>query len=173
MVQTFELPNFDEKSIARLTNSHRVAMAKVVLSFARLDTQLSNWLVEAYEMRADRAALLIQHMAIDNKYLRLIRLYKHEGPAVWAKELKKAKDEMEPHADVRNTICHAACVGTWTGDRDYILFAPLTCEIGKPNTARIEAISVQSMATASEWAEVQAGSMIHIWKQLERARSRR
>jgi len=56
VAQTFEMPDFDIGSISRLTNRHRVAMAKVVLGFARLDTQLSNWLVEAYEMRVDRAA---------------------------------------------------------------------------------------------------------------------
>lgn len=173
MTQEFELPDFDLTAISRLTNRHRVAMAKVVLGFARLDTQLSNWLVMGYEMRPDRAAMLVQNMAIDNKYLRLIRLYEHEGPKIWVAELKRSKKQMAPHAEVRNVICHAACIGTWAKDRDYVLFAPLTYELGKPDTGRVEALSVQVMKAASDWAEIQAGSIAYIWKPPRRGQPRR
>ncbi len=168
--QYFELPDFDRASVARLTNSHRLAMARVVLSFARLDTQLSNWIVEAYEMRVDRAALLLHNMAIDNKYIRLLRLYDHEGPKIWAQELRRSKKQMEPHAEVRNMICHAACFGTWAKNRDYVLFAPLSYTPGELDRARIEAIPVQAMEAASEWAETQAGSIVHLLKQPVRKR---
>jgi hypothetical protein len=170
--QYFEIPNFDHASVARLTNAHRLVMARVVLSFARLDTQLSNWLVEGYDMRVDRAALLLQNMTITNKYMKLAKLYEHEGPASLAQQLRRSKKQMEPHAETRNTICHAACFGTWAADRDYILFAPLSYTPGELNRARVEAIPVQSMEAAAEWAENQAGSIVHLLAEPPRRRSR-
>jgi len=161
--EPFEVHDFDLKDIRSLTNRHRIVMANLVLSFAFLDTQLSNWLVEAFQMRSDRAALLLQNMSISTKYQKLIKLFEHEGDRKLAKLLKVAKRELEDQAEFRNLVCHAQCIGVWAPDQDYVVFVPLSFIPGRPDGLKVEFRSLDGMRAASEWADVQAGSMIDVW----------
>jgi len=61
---------------------------------------------------------------------------------------------------------------TWAKDRDYVLLAPLTYELGKPDTGPVEALPVQAMKAASDWAENQAGSIAYICKPPRRGQLR-
>jgi hypothetical protein len=171
MKDHFEVHDLGLKDIRRLTNRHRVVMANLVLSFARMDTQLSNWLVEAFQMRSDRAALLLQNMSISTKYLKLIKFYEHEGPAIWAKELKASKKKLDDHAEFRNLVCHAQCVGVWARDPEYVLFLPLSYTPGCLGSTRFELCLLEGMEAATEWADNQAASMIDVWTDLAKAAS--
>ena len=160
MTDQFNIGDLERRDIKRITNRHRVAIASVVLGFARLDTRLSDWIVQAFEMRHERGAMLIQNMSIDNKIQRLIKLFEHEGPRSYATELKARKKAMSPHYEVRNLICHAACLGTWAKDRDYLLFAPLNYIPGSTGMAKVEAVSIQAVKLAADWAETEAASYL-------------
>lgn len=166
MTDQFNIGDLERRDIKRITNQHRVAMASVVIGFARLDTRLSDWIVQAFEMRHERGAMFIQNMSIDNKFQRLIKLYEHEGPRLYATQLKTRKKAMSPHYEVRNLICHAACLGTWTKDRDYLIFAPLNYIPGSAGMAKVEAVSIQSMKLAADWAEIEAASYLFANRQL-------
>src|SRR5437868_3033453 len=105
-------------------------MARVVLSFARLDTQLSNWLVEGYDMRVDRAALLLQNMTITNKYIKLAKLYEHEGPASLAQQLRRSKKQMEPPIRCRTASMASSSSASATKAPSRAATTPTVCRSG-------------------------------------------
>lgn len=154
MIGKFEISDLDVHQILAVTNRHRVAMARVVLGFARFDSRLSDWVVEAFGLRFDRAAMLIKNIGIENKLQRLIKLYDHEGPKSAVADLKRCRKEMVEHYETRNLICHAACLGTWAKDRDYLLFTHLAYRPGDTESNfLIEAISLDGLKAAADWAE--------------------
>ena len=154
---------FGMKDVCGLAIRHRLAMADLVLGFASLDTHLSNWMVEAFQMRSDRAALLLQHMSISTKYRKLILLFDHEGQPEKAKWLKKSKNAFEIQGEVRNLVCHAECIGVWRAEPDLVAFVPLNYVPGLPATLEIELRSLKQMEVATKWAAEQVGLVIDAW----------
>lgn len=162
--EPFEVFDFDiAADTRRLANRHRLVMAKLVLSFALLDTHLSNWIAQAFDMRSDRAALLLQNMTLSTKIQKLIKLFEHEGRPASASVLKIINREVSEHSNTRNLVCHAECVGVWRKDADYVIFVPLSYIPGRFDGLKVEFRSLQGMEASTAWADEKAGIIIDAW----------
>lgn len=154
---------FNPNNIRPIAIRHRLAMADVVLAFASLDTNLSNWMVEAFQMRSDRAALLLQNMSISTKYQKLMKLFDHESDTAMVKFLRIARGQLEGHTEVRNMICHAECIGILREARNVIAFVPLNYIPGAPDMLRIELRSIEKIQAATHWAHEQTTLVTDAW----------
>jgi hypothetical protein len=151
---------------AELSDGLARTLLNVVLAFARFDTALSAWLVQAYGMPLDRGSLLVENMDIGNKIIRLRKIYSHRGETTTASNLTRLKKQFDQHRVVRNTIAHATCCGTLKGRGDTVIFAPLRAS-GSGSDLQIIAITSDQLVKTTDWARVAAESVIRTFEKLE------
>jgi len=71
------------------------------------------------------------------------------GPA--ARIMEKHKKSYERHSKPRNRVAHSKCLGIWTRDREFVVFA--VYEKAGDELLAIEAIPVAEMYRATRWGK--------------------
>ena len=82
------------------------------------------------------------------------------GGADAAHTVKKHKKDYELHSFPRNRIAHSHCVGVWTQDRNFIVFAAFE-KVGD-NALALDAIPIQVMQRATKWGRAMTSLALKI-----------
>ena len=129
-------PAIDPADIApELEQRHRDAMLDLVLAWGSLDGALSMLLSRVLDVPFDQGAELIDKMPSSAKLTEVRKVLRSApGGANAARIMKRHKKNYAHHAFPRNRIAHSHCVGVWTRNRHYIVFA--TFEKVGDNSAR-------------------------------------
>lgn len=107
-----------------ISPSGRDIICDVVLSWARLDSLVSQLVLTAFGLAVDGGTILLGQMDTRTKLDRLKRLYDHHGMTDAAQSISNLRAWHKKHVDVRNTIAHHTCAGSWRSDPSMIVFAP-------------------------------------------------
>ncbi len=82
------------------------------------------------------------------------------GGADAARIVKRHKKHYERHSFPRNRIAHSRCVGVWTVNQDFIVFAAFE-KVGDNNLA-LDAIPIQEMQRATRWGKAMTALALKI-----------
>lgn len=135
-----------------LEQRHRDVMIELILTWASLDNALSILLSHALEISLVEGADLIGKCSGSTKFHNLHKiLRKYPKGFDAAKVIKKHKKSYENHSFARNRIAHAHCVGIWTRDRDFVVFAPFEKYKPEPDALALDGIPLQEMRRATRW----------------------
>lgn len=147
------MTNFDPENVnPTVSDEARMAIADLVLSWARFDALMSQMIILAFDLDLDVGAILIGNMDTRAKFDRIIKLYEHFGMP-GAQKFKELKVLHAKHVDLRNTICHAGCGGTLKSDPARIVFAPVRIMKGETGSMMIEVVHLDSIRAAAVFAQ--------------------
>ena len=133
-----------------LEQRHCDAMLDLVLAWGSLDGALGVLLSCVQGLPLDQGAELIGKLPSLAKLAKVCKvLRKAPGGADAARILKKHNKNYELHSRPRNRIAHSHCVGVWTRDRDFIVFAAF--EKVADNELALYAIPIEEMQRATRW----------------------
>jgi len=141
-------------------------MLDLILAFARLDTSLSAWLVQAYGMPLERGALFVENMDIGNKINRLKKLYDHDDDHDAVSALAKLRKEFDGKKSARNTIAHATFVGVLKSSPKTAVFSPMRAGDAH-GQLQIVCIPADHMEECLGWANNAADAVILIFSRLQ------
>ena len=133
-----------------LEQRHRDAMLDLVLAWGSLDGALGMLLSRVLGVPFDQGAELIGRLPSSAR-LTKVRKILRDAPAgaIAARIMKKHKRSYAQHSFARNRIAHSHCVGIWTRNRDFIVFAAF--EKVEDNALALDAIPIQQMQRATRW----------------------
>ncbi len=133
-----------------LEQRHRDAMLDLVLAWGSLDGAFGILLSRVQGLPLDQGAELIGRLSSSRKLEEVCKVFRNTpGGADAARIMKKHKKNYELHSRPRNRIAHSRCVGVWTRDRDFIVFA--TFEKVGDNELAVDATPIQEMQRATRW----------------------
>ncbi len=140
-------PNEIEPDLER---RHRDAMLDLVLAWGELDGALGMFLSRVLGGPFIQGAELIGRAPGSAKLAEVVKIVR-DAPngADAARNLRKHKKNYERYSIPRNRIAHSKCVGIWTRNRDFIVFAAFE-KVGD-NALALDAIPIQEMQRATRW----------------------
>ena len=138
----------------------RQVVCDVILSWARFDSLVSQLALLAFGLSVDGGTILLGAMNTQTKLERLKKLYAHHGMTDAAQHIGNLEAWRNKFADIRNSIAHHTCAGSWKTDPDVIVFAPVRARKGVLNQVEIEHIPLAEMIQATEFAEQAADALI-------------
>jgi hypothetical protein len=144
----------------------RDIICDVVLSWARLDSLVSQLVLTAFGLAIDGGTILLGQMDTRTKLDRLKRLYDHHGMTDAAQSISNLRSWHKRHVDVRNAIAHHTCAGSWKSDPSMIVFAPVRARQGVLNQVEIEHIPIAYMVAATDFAVKISDALMGVVEQL-------
>ena len=133
-----------------LEQRHRDAMLDLVLAWGSLDGALGMLLSRVLGVPFDQGAELIGKLPSSARLTEVRNILRNApGGADAARTMKKHKKDYKRHSLARNRIAHSHCVGVWTRNRDFIVFAAF--EKVQDNALALYAIPIQEMQRATRW----------------------
>ncbi len=144
-------PAIDPDDITpNLEQRHRDAMLDLVLAWGSLDGALGMLLSCVRGLPLDQGAELIGRRPSSAKLAEVCKVLRNApGGADAARIMKKHKKNYELHSRPRNRIAHSRCVGVWTQDRNFIVFA--TFAKVTDNELAVDLVPIQEMQRATRW----------------------
>lgn len=130
----------------------RDIICDVVLSWARLDSLVSQLVLLAFGLPIDGGTIILGQMDTRSKLDRLKSLYDHHGMNDAAKSIANLKAWHLRFVDVRNAISHHTCAGSWKSDPSMIVFAPVKAMQGLLDHVEINHIPLSDMNAATDFA---------------------
>ena len=130
----------------------RDIICDVVLSWARLDSLISQLVLLAFGLPIDGGTILLGQMDTRSKLDRLKRLYDHHGMQEAAESIANLRSWHKRFVDVRNSISHHTCAGSWKSNPSMIVFAPVRAMQGTLDHVEIEHIPLSDMNAATDFA---------------------
>jgi hypothetical protein len=137
----------------------RDIICDVVLSWARLDSLISQLVLLAFGLAIDGGTILLGQMDTRSKLDRLKRLYDHHGMTDAAQSIANLRAWHKRFVDVRNSISHHTCAGSWKSDPSMIVFAPVRAMQGSLDRVEIEHIPLAEMVRAITFAAEAANAL--------------
>ena len=133
-----------------LDQRHRDAMLDLILAWGSLDGALGMLLASARGLPLEVGADDFGKQPSSAKLEALRKIF-NENPASSdsAKLIKSLKKQLEKHSFVRNRIAHSHCVGVWTRDREYVVFAAFE-RVGASDLA-LDAIPLEEIKRVTDW----------------------
>ncbi len=144
-------PAFDPNDITpNLEQRHRDAMLDLVLAWGSLDGAFGMLLSCVRDLPLDQGAELIGKLPSSAKLAEVCKVLRNApGGTDAARIMKKHMKSYELHSRPRNRIAHSRCVGVWTRNRDFIVFA--TFQKVADNELAVDLIPIQEMQRATRW----------------------
>ena len=156
-MQEFDITDLDKS----IDEEVREVIGKLIMTWARLDSLLSQWVIVEFGMTLDSGSILLGNMDTRTKLDRLKQLYEHHGDKRSAKAVANLSKLHASHIDIRNTVAHTQCGGRRKSEPDILVFAPVKPSKGMPGTALVEQIRLRGIARATEYAD-QAGDKLAV-----------
>ena len=144
----FDLSEIDRQGI---TDRHKIVIANCVLAWATFDSQFRAMLT-AFESRPlDLGALEYSRLKTGQAWRKLRTNLRDRGATEPVLAIVKShEDSYKNHIDARNIISHAGCVGVWTKDPEYLVFAPF--EALTPGEMVIVRQPLEVIERSTRWA---------------------
>jgi hypothetical protein len=140
--ETFDLDELDRD----LEQRHRDVMLELVLAWGTLDGALGMLISGIRGLPFHEGAEQIGAMPASAEFAEFSKAMRWAGFPETASTIKRYKKVYEAFSVIRNRIAHSHCLGIWTVDRDFIVFA-LFQKIGN-NQLAIQSIPIQNMQKA-------------------------
>jgi hypothetical protein len=119
-----DLPLLGSRDVDReLTDEARAIMLQLILSWAKFESSLTQFLLIAFGTSLDEGSLLVGNMQTRDKLEKLKSLYKHHGMTSAAQRISDLMSLHKHYVDVRNAIAHSACLGMYRPKEDTVLFS--------------------------------------------------
>jgi hypothetical protein len=145
-----EAPVIDPNDIASLEQAHRDAMLDLVLAWGSLDGALGMLLSRVLGVSLEEGAEIIGRLPNSARLDKIRKILRDAaGGENAARTMKKHKQDYERHSFARNRIAHSHCVGAWTRNTEFVVFAAFE-KVGD-NALALDAISIQEMQRATRW----------------------
>lgn len=140
-----------EEVIRGFLPRHREIMLDLVLRWAELDSGLRMLLSKVLDLQPADGAFLIDRMPASAVFTELRKALRHrKAAAEVVRIVKKHKADYLRHSRCRNLIAHSKCVGHWSVDTDYLVFATFM-RTGDGELA-VDLVPVQEMLASQRWA---------------------
>lgn len=118
-------PEFDPNDLEEnIPDAHKIAMADLILAWARLDTMLTRLVCYSFQMNDDVGSIFIGKMDIKTKIERMKDIGAHMGIPNFAQNMETMSDNYRDHSQVRNAIAHNLLSGISKKDRNRLIFYP-------------------------------------------------
>ena len=144
----------------------RDIICDVVLSWARMDSLISQLVLTAFGLSIDGGTILLGQMDSRTKLDRLKRLYDHHGMKAAAESIANLRAWHKRFVDVRNAISHHTCAGSWKSNPSMIVFAPVRAMQGQLQQVEIEHYSIGHMNAATDFAIKASDRLMGVVEQL-------
>jgi hypothetical protein len=135
-----------------LDEETRGVMLDLILSWARYDGLISQWVLLAYGLTPDAGSLLLGNMDTRTKLDRLKALYEHHSMQEGVARIAALQKGHAHYVDIRNAIAHSACGGQNTSEPKRVLFAPVKTIKGQLGKMLMEQIHIDLMREAAKFA---------------------
>ena len=145
--------NFDVNEIDRfgITDRHKLVIAECVMAWAAFDSQFRAMLTAVEDRDLDAGALDYDRLKISQAWQKLQKSLKAQGAVESVLHIIKMHEKDYWQAVVaRNMIAHAGCVGVWTLNRDYLVFAPF--EADGPGRMVVIRQPLEEIERSTDWA---------------------
>ena len=150
--------NFDINEIDRvgITDRHKLIIADCIMAWAVFDSQFRAMLTAVEDRDLDAGALDYDRLKISQAWQKLQKSLKAQGAVDSVLDIiKKHEKNYWQAVEARNMIAHAGCVGVWTTDRDYLVFAPFEAErLGRMVVIRQP---LEEIERSTNWARAFSG----------------
>ena len=146
-------PAIDPNDITpHLEQRHRDAMLDLVLAWGTMDGALGMFLSRVLGVPIVQGAELIGKLPNSAKLEKVRKVLRNvPGGADAALFVKRHKESYERHSFPRNRIAHSKCVGVWTVNQEFVVFAAF--EKVEDNNLAFDAIPIQDMQRATRWGQ--------------------
>ncbi len=151
-------PNEIEPDLER---RHRDVMLDLILAWGELDGALGMFLSRVLGVSFVQGAELIGRVSGSAKLAEVVKIIRDvPNGADAARNLRKHKKNYERYSIPRNRIAHSKCVGIWTRNKDFIVFAVF--EKVDDNLLALDAIPIQEMQRATRWGKAMTALALKI-----------
>jgi hypothetical protein len=154
----FDLANLNHD----IDQQARDIICDVILSWARLDSLVSQLTLLAFGLALDGGTILLGSMDTKTKLDRLKKLYDHFGMEEAAQSIANLRQSHKDFVDVRNTIAHHTCAGCWKSDPNMIVFAPVRVPHKQLNMVELSHVPVKAMARAARFATEVGNQLLEV-----------
>ena len=148
------------------TIKDKALVADVILSWARLDTFVTQMVLFAFNLSLDNGPVLLGSMTTKTKLDRLIILYQHHNMTDAAQSIANLRTHQGIYVEVRNTIAHTQCVGKLKSNPSVIVFAPVRQLKGEVDQMIVQQISASSMLKATKFANDAADKLMDVTERI-------
>ena len=142
-------------------------MLDLILSWARYDTLISQWLIYAFGMSLDDGAIIVGSMDTKTKIDRLKGIYQHHGMGGAVTSLNRL---LTAHLDkrwIRNHIAHSPCVGRLKSNPETVVFLAVKASKGHLGNMAVYEISLDDMKKTEAYARTVADELNEFAKKLK------
>ena len=144
-----------------LERRHRDVMLDLILAWAELDGALGMFLSRVLGVSLCHGAELIGRMSGSAKLAEVVKIIREvPNGADAARNLRRHKKYYERYSMPRNRIAHSNCVGIWTRNQDFIVFAAF--EKVDDNLLALYATPIQEMQRATRWGKAMTALALKI-----------
>ena len=131
-------------------------IADLILAWASLDSGLTFFMADLFELPARNARILIGNMDIKTRIARAKTLASHAGFADFATLMAQMERQYDQAVKPRNAICHMHYFGVVPGDEVRFLFGPSKASAGPPTQTTILTLHRDYFAHSTRWATQRA-----------------
>jgi hypothetical protein len=128
-------------------------MLQLILSWAKFDAALTQFVLAAFGTSLDEGSLLLGNMQTRDKLDKLKALYKHHGMAEAAESIAVITKGHKHYVDVRNSIAHHACLGMYLPKGDAVMFSAGRIAPGNKGLIGGVAYTLEHMTLAGLFAQ--------------------
>ncbi|MEG3155823.1 hypothetical protein [Sphingomonas sp. RB1R13] len=124
----------------------------LILAWASLDSGLTFFMSDLFEMPPRNARILIGSMNIKTRIGRAKTLANHAGLSDLATLMSQMERQYEPAVKPRNVVCHMHYFGVVPGDEVRFLFGPSKATAGPPSQTTTLTLHRDYLVHSTRWA---------------------
>jgi hypothetical protein len=151
------LPDLEDEDVEiGISDDARDVIAEVILSWARFDSAVTQFVLEAFGTPFDAGCILIGNMDTKTKLDRLKMLYQHHKMEAAAQSISNMLSMHRAFVGVRNSVAHSLCVGHLREKPDFVVFTAGTLARGEPDMASVVAYPIDKMLMSADIVRIAA-----------------
>ncbi|MCK0128090.1 hypothetical protein [Erythrobacter sp. F6033] len=117
-------PHWSEVDHEALEDTHRLAIADCVMSWAKCESNLRALLTALEGRSLVQGAKDYDRLNPNDVWKKIKKLMRRDGASDHVLEaIQKHRDLCRSHYETRRVIVHAGCVGLWKRDRSFLAFS--------------------------------------------------
>lgn len=130
----------------------KLAIADLVLAWARLDTMVTQWVILAFGMCTDSGPILLGNMDTRTKLERLRTLCAHHGQTAAEQSITNLHKRHGQFVTIRNHVAHSMLAGQRISDPDALVFSIFKPSSGNIDTVYLATVKMEGIRRATLFA---------------------
>lgn len=144
----------------------RDVICDLILSWAKFDSLVSQLTLVAFGLSLDGGTIMLGAMDTRSKLDKLKKLYDHHQMEEAAQSIANLRQSHKEYVDIRNSVAHHTCAGSWKSRPEMIVFAPVRAVQGSVRMVEVEHIPLREMINAVGFAEGASNLLLAVTPQL-------